>query len=106
MKEKKQKGKGRIIAIVVIIIVACILITSGNKNDKPKKVNDSTGVTASKEQDVFNVGDTIELKNFKVTINNVYKVESDNQYMQPKEGNQFLAVDCTLENISKNIIIK
>ncbi|WP_084485336.1 DUF4352 domain-containing protein [Clostridium bornimense] len=33
-------------------------------------------------------------------INNVYKVESDNQFAQPKEGNQFLAVYCTLENIS------
>lgn len=99
MKEKKSKGKGCIIAIVAIIIIVGILATTGNKDDKPKKVNDSTETTENK-QEVFNVGDTIELKDLKVTINSVYKVESDNQFSQPKEGNQFLAVDCTLENIS------
>lgn len=99
MKEKKAKGKGCLIAIVTIIIIVGILATTGGKDNNPKKVNNSTEATENK-QEVFNVGDTIELKDFKVTINNVYKVESDNEFYQPEEGNQFLAVDCTLENIS------
>ena len=102
MKEKKRSKKSIIIAIVFLVIVIGAFASRGDE-DKPKKVADSNSAkteSSKPKNEIFNVGDTIELKNFKVTINNVYKVESDNQYMKPKEGNQFLAVDCTLENIS------
>ena len=99
MKENKKKRKGWIVVIIAIIVIVGAVATSGGKEGKTKKVSNSTSAAESKQK-VFNVGDTIELKNLKVTINNVYKVESTNEFSKPKEGNQFLAVDCTLENIS------
>ena len=99
MKENKKKRKGCIVVIIAIIVIVGAVATSGGKEGKTKKVSNSTSAAESKQK-VFNVGDTIELKNLKVTINNVYKVESTNEFSKPKEGNQFLAVDCTLENIS------
>lgn len=42
----------------------------------------------------------VQLKDYKITVNKVYTVEG-NDVFKPKEGNEFIAVDCTVENISK-----
>lgn len=51
------------------------------------------------ETKTFKVGDVVQLKDFKVTVNKVYNVKGD-EFTKPKDGNEFIAVDCTVENIS------
>lgn len=101
--------KHKIITVILaIVVIAGIGGINGSKKDDPKKVDEATiaktedkkkGDKKEKESQVFNVGDVVELKDFKVTVNKVYTVE-ENDFSKPKEGNEFLAVDCTVENIS------
>ena len=42
----------------------------------------------------------MELKDLKVTVNKVYNVAGD-EINKPKDGNEFVAVDITLENTGK-----
>lgn len=91
--------------LIIVVVVFGVIGASGD--DTPKKVDTNNATPEStKENDnkknepkVFNVGDTVELKNFKFAVNKVYGVEG-NQFSKPKEGNEFIAIDCTLENTS------
>ncbi|WP_253199346.1 DUF4352 domain-containing protein [Clostridium tagluense] len=56
--------------------------------------------TKSKEAKAFKVGDTVKLTNLQVKVNKVSIVKGD-EYTKPAEGNEFFAVDCTVENISQ-----
>lgn len=89
--------------LIIVVIGIAALGANGGK-DEPKKVGEAT--TSAKADDkkknepqLFKVGDVVELKNFKVTVNKVYNVKGD-EFSKPKDGNEFLAIDCTLENIS------
>lgn len=99
------------IAIIVVIVLAAL---AGNGN-KPKKVNSSdTSVSTNTSTDsntdsskksnapeIYKIGDTIQLKDFKVTVNKIRTANSgSNDLMKPKDGNEFFYVDCTIENIS------
>ncbi|WMJ79603.1 DUF4352 domain-containing protein [Clostridium sp. MB40-C1] len=96
----------------VIIIVVIGAIGKGISKDSPKKVGETNATVetegkkteAKKEEKknepkIFKVGDVVELKDFKVTVNKVYAVKGKG-YSKPKDGNEFVAVDCTVENIS------
>lgn len=95
------------VSIVAVISLGGGVLT-GCSTSKESATSTSTSQTANKEADktsenqtkTFKVGDTVELKDFKVTVNKVYNVKGDD-FSKPKEGNEFIAVDCTLENISK-----
>ncbi|EPY6472727.1 DUF4352 domain-containing protein [Clostridium sporogenes] len=88
--------------IAVVVVIGGI--AGGSKND-PKKVEKTSATVQSKKEEnnktkTFKVGDVVELKDFKVTVNKVYTVNGD-EFSKPKDGNEYIAVDCTLENISK-----
>lgn len=96
--------------ILVLALLGAIVSALGN--DEPKKVagNDKATSTSSNtdnkstekktaEPKIFNVGDVVQLKDLKITVNKVYGVKG-NDFAKPKEGNEFLAIDCTVENIS------
>lgn len=95
------------VSIVAVISLGGGVLTSCSTS-KESATSTSTSQTANKEADktsenqakTFKVGETVELKDFKVTVNKVYNVKGDD-FSKPKEGNEFIAVDCTLENISK-----
>lgn len=93
-----------ITGILVLVILAGI--GSAVNNNQPKKVGEnnksaaaSSSDTKKNESKTFKVGDVVQLKNLKVTVNKVYNVKGD-EYTKPKDGNEFLAIDCTVENIS------
>ncbi|EJO5349015.1 DUF4352 domain-containing protein [Clostridium botulinum] len=81
--------------------------TGGNSKVKDENVEKSTETDKKVQEEntetngtkTFKVGDTIKLKNFKVRVNKVYKVKGD-EFSQPEAGNEFVAVDCSVENIS------
>lgn len=91
--------------LIAIIVVGGIAAGSGE--DKAKKVSSNENIkTSSKEEvkeskktETFKVGDTIEIKDFKVTVNKV-TTSSGGEFLKPKDGNEFLNVDITLDNIS------
>ncbi|KEH85157.1 hypothetical protein Z965_10500 [Clostridium novyi A str. BKT29909] len=90
---------------VIVVIVGIGAIGANGSKDDPKKVGETSAKVADKKTEsnkpkVFKVGDIIELKNLKVTVNKVYNVKG-NEISKPKDGNEFIAVDCTVENISK-----
>ncbi|KGN02061.1 hypothetical protein Z969_07145 [Clostridium novyi A str. 4570] len=90
---------------VIIAVIAINAISGKSGKNNPKKVGETSSKVADNKTEsntpkVFKVGDVIELKNLKVTVNKVYKVKGD-EFSKPKDGNEFVAVDCTIENISK-----
>ncbi|MCC5428131.1 DUF4352 domain-containing protein [Clostridium botulinum] len=107
MKNKKVKKpfyKKWWFWILILIVGIGIGAGAGAIIDEPEKV----GQTSAKVQDkstetnkskIFKIGDVVKLKDFKVTVNKVYKVKGD-EFNQPQSGNEFIAVDCSVENIS------
>lgn len=88
-----------------VIVIIIIFIAFGEGNNKPKKVAESKPTTAASTQpeksktQIFKIGDVVKLKDYKVTVN---KIRTDNggEISKPKDGDQYLYVDCTIENIS------
>ncbi|EJP6471726.1 DUF4352 domain-containing protein [Clostridium sp. L74] len=89
-------------AIVVIVVIGGI--ATGGKDD-PKKVGQTNAKVEEKKEETektktFKVGDVVELKDLKVTVNKVYNVAGD-EFNKPKDGNEYIAADITLENTGK-----
>ncbi|MGL4335937.1 MAG: DUF4352 domain-containing protein [Turicibacter sp.] len=94
--------------IWVIAVVFVASMVGGSSDEEPKlvesngSVNDKTEQVSGEEAPktmVFKIGDTIEIKNFKVTVNSV-RTSLGKQFMEPEAGNEFFLVDVTVENIS------
>ncbi|MDB8792709.1 DUF4352 domain-containing protein [Romboutsia sp. 1001216sp1] len=86
--------------VLVVIIIAAI---GGAGSNKPKLVSEDKPIVTKEEKsnktEVFNIGDTIELDKFKITVNEV-KTTNGSDFIKPQEDNEFLYVDATVENIS------
>lgn len=50
----------------------------------------------------YSVGDTATAKSYKMTIESLNVVESDNQFAQPDKGNEFIEIVLLIENILGN----
>lgn len=87
---------------VTIIISLFIYSTLERNNSAVSKLATSTNKEEGNnvEAKEYKIGDIIELKNFEFKVNKLYKVQSD-EYNKPKEGNEYLAVECTFHNVSK-----
>ncbi|NFQ67873.1 DUF4352 domain-containing protein [Clostridium sporogenes] len=111
MKNKKVKKpfyKKWWFWILIFVVGIGIGAGAGAIKDGPQKVGQTTAKVQDKNTEtntdtnktkVFKVGDIVKLKDFKVTVNKVYKVKGD-EFTQPQSGNEFIAVDCSVENIS------
>ncbi|WP_415341536.1 DUF4352 domain-containing protein [Clostridium perfringens] len=90
----------------LVVLLSAIVISSafiGCGSDTPKKVEDQNQKQEQQQEskvETFKVGDTIQTKDFKITINSVEK-ENGGEFVKPKDGNEFLKLDITIENISK-----
>ncbi|UZQ50619.1 DUF4352 domain-containing protein [Clostridium kluyveri] len=98
----------KVLSIIIILVILGGIGSALSGNDKKDTaVKTSTNDTAKTKQETtqnktetFKVGDVVQLKDYKITVNKVYTVEG-NDFAKPKDGNEFLAIDCTVENISK-----
>ena len=118
---KKQGGIGKwiIIAVVVIILIAAVSGGGDDKDKNPQKVGESTTGTATVKEEtdtkdtsddktaqeeevnnVFQVGDVVETENFKITFVSAGVYESDNEFLQPKDGYEYWKFELKFENIS------
>lgn len=108
---KKQGGVGKwivIAAVVVIIFVAAV--SSGGDDDTTAS---KTGEVTSKGTDTestensgkgndnkFSVGDIVETPDLKISFLSASKYKSDNEFIQPKDGNVFYRMEFEFENTS------
>ena len=98
----KEQGKGKIIAIIIIVVLILFAISSGG-SDEPKSNDGKNSSNSSKSSEninekIFNVGEEIEYKNMKLIVNSV-NFKSNYQYNNPDEGNEFVEINVTLENV-------
>ena len=109
---KKQKGimKWIIIGGVLVLIRGGGKAAGSSKDKNPKKVG-STGASTSSDNtsgdtkethNEFAVGDIVETDDFRITYISAEDYVSDNEFMQPKEGNKFIKATFEFENISKD----
>ncbi|BDR75285.1 DUF4352 domain-containing protein [Clostridium tetani] len=103
IKTKKPFYKKWWFWLLAVIVIGGVGSNIGK--DNPKKVGETSAKvedkkTESNKPKIFKVGDVVELKDFKVTVNKVYTVNGG-EFTKPAEGNEFIAVDCTVENISQ-----
>lgn len=105
---KKQGGAGKWIAIAaVIVIIFVVAVSSGGDEGTTAS---KTGEVASKGEDTeadkkeksieFSVGDIVETPDLKISFLSASKYKSDNEFIQPKDGNVFYRMEFEFENIS------
>ncbi len=121
---KKQGGIGKwiVIAVVAIVLIAAVSGGGDNKDKNPQKVGETTTGTASAKEEtsgndadntsdtkqqeteevsnVFQIGDVVETENFKITFVSAGAYESDNEFLQPKDGCEYWQFEFRFENIS------
>lgn len=90
---------------VLVVFVGIGIANSAGGSDTPKKVGEKdtdkeTTETVSSKTQIFKVGDIVEVKNFKITVNGV-RTSNGGDFMAPEEGNVFFFADVTIENTSK-----
>ena len=92
--------KGLVVLLSAMVISGALV---GCGSDTPKKVEDQNQKQEQQQEskvETFKVGDTIQTKDFKITVNKVETSEGG-EFVKPKDGNEFIKVDITIENTSK-----
>lgn len=87
-----------IVGIFFLLIVIAIFSNSG---DKAKKVGTSDGSanSATTTQQVYAVGDQIEVKNRVLTVESVQRdYSTGNEFDKPEDGKEYVLVTVKLEN--------
>ena len=88
--------------LCIICMVLYFVIGTLGCADVKKKITSLTNAAVTKQDPtLYNIGETVVLKDFKVTVNGVRTIEAGiNDNVKPKEGKEFFLVDCTIENVS------
>lgn len=120
---KKQGGVVKWIVIVVIVLAVIGAAAGGGDSDTDtqKASNNSTNATGNsqsqnndqskdsstegneqEEENKYHVGDTWNNKYVNVSFDACGEYESDNQFIQPADGNKYVYATFTFENIGKS----
>lgn len=106
--------------IVVVVIGGIGSAVAGTKNssnstNSDNSVNSSSIVSDfsvvdstkidTEQATIYSLGETAKAKSFSLTANSVNVVKSDNQFVQPDEGNEYVEVEFVLENTSDSDIV-
>ena len=103
--KRKQGGVAKWIAIAAVVVILVIAaLGSGGSAKKTGTVNGEENNSQPASQDSFSVGDIVETKNARISFIPAEEYVSDNQFIQPKEGNVFYRMEFEFENISSSDI--
>lgn len=106
--------------IVVVVIGGIGSAVAGTKNSSNSTKSDNsvnsssivsdTSVVKSTNSDpeevaIYGLGETARAKSFSLTANSVDVVKSDNQFVQPDEGYEYVEVEFVFENTSDSDIV-
>lgn len=87
---KKQRGifKWILIAVVILFLIGSIF---GGGDDSASDSN---------PQNKFSVGEIVETSNLRITFVSAKEYQSDNEFIQPEDGNVYYEMKFEVENIS------
>ena len=103
--KRKQGGAAKwiVIAVVAVVVIAVIAAAGGgNETKKTGTVNGDVNNSQEASNDSFSVGDIVETKDMRISFISAEEYVSDNQFIQPKEGNVFYRMEFEFENISSS----
>ncbi len=85
------------------IVVIVLIVIGSNGNTSPQKVGENTSASNNtvEKSTTFKVGDQIKLGNSVVTVNKV-EYSQGGQYTKPAEGNEWVNLNVTIENIGSS----
>lgn len=89
-------------AMMLLALVACGDSENSNSSQPVEKSSETSSETEETVPETYTVGDTATTKSYKLTVEGLNVVESDNQFVQPDDGNQFIEVLLMLENTSES----
>ena len=94
--------KKLIVILGVTLMVALVGCGTSSTTGSPTKVDNAASSTSeSNKPQTFKIGDTIQLKDYKVTVNGVRTATQDkNGILKAEDGKEYFLVDCTVENTS------
>ena len=102
-----KKGTKVILGVIGVLIIGGVIgANSGKNSDKPQKTGEvsetqkTEKTTATAAKSTFSVGDIVETKNLRISYLSCGEYKSDNQFLQPKDGNMFIYCEFEFENIS------
>ncbi|MBY0755499.1 DUF4352 domain-containing protein [Clostridium sardiniense] len=105
-KEKKAIFKKWWFWIIIVVVVGGAIGAGSNtaENGDTPVANQGQKEDANKKEEAnktetFKIGDTIEVKDFKIKVNKI-SVDNGGKIIKPEDGNEFVKVDVTVENIS------
>lgn len=88
----------------IILIVIGVIGSMGSDSKKVGSTTDTTQTSNTKEQpsqETYKVGDKVQMSDIILTVNKVETAQGG-QYTKPSEGNQWIDVNMTLENIGSS----
>lgn len=91
---------------VIVVIVVIAAASGGGDDTQPTATNQSPTDSSPEEElsdEVFKVGDTVQLKDNKLTVNGVEKSKGS-EFDKPKDGMEYIIVTVTIENAGKSNI--
>lgn len=101
-----KKGTKIILGALGIIIIGGAVAGNSEKNKSTEKVGEVSASNVSEvseettESKPFKTGDIVETKTLRVSYLSCGEYKSDNQFIQPKDGNKFVFFEFEFENIS------
>lgn len=100
LKDDSNYKKKLIVAIIIVasivaLFVGCVIVVSSHFNN-----NYDYEVSSDSKNNKFNIGDKILYKGIIYQIKSAYAVDGTD-YKKPKEGNQFILVNISMENDDK-----
>lgn len=103
------KWVGIIIVALIVLGVISAIFGGGKSSVDSAKVGEKTTETVKTTSNTpelkasYKVGDIVSVGDYLVTVNSFKNnIATDNQFIVPKDGNQFVQVDITIENKGKD----
>ena len=108
VKVKRKKLKWWHILLIILAVFVVFGIAGGsedegttNTDSAPNTISSKAESTESKEEkSEYKMGETLDANGLKITMQKAEKWKSDNQFINPEEGNMFIRVYFTIENQS------
>lgn len=94
-----QKEEITVKKIIIAVFVLAILLAGCTESNKPTKEKVQSQTSTVQEEETFGLNETAVFKNLKFTATELVESEGDG-FFTPENGNIFIGVKFTIENIS------
>lgn len=94
-----------IVFLMFIIVPYAIGSCASDEDDESKKIgtvadaDNETTETSTVQPDNYHVGDIVQAKDYIITFISAQQIQSDNQFIEPADGNEFWCLEFEFENI-------